>query len=84
MMHAKQCYKGAHVGREVMRMKRLLTLTLAVLLSVGIASVSWAADEPAGGSAPAGDTGAKAPKKHKKHGKKHHKKSKTPAAAPAK
>ncbi len=60
-------------------MKRLLTLALVVLLSVGVASVSWAEDA-AGGAAPAGDTGAKTSKKHKKQGKKH-KKSKTPAAS---
>jgi len=63
-------------------MKRLLTIALAALLSLGIASVSLAQDgAAAGGKAPAGDAGAKAPKKHKKSGKKHKKSKKQEGSA---
>jgi Spy/CpxP family protein refolding chaperone len=70
-------------------MKRLMTLVLAALLSLGVASVSLA-QEPAGDQpfATPGAEHGKAPKKHKKkhHKQKHHKKShrrarRTPAAA---
>ncbi len=62
-------------------MKRLLTLVLVAMLSLGIASVSLAQEGTAGGKAPAADAGAKAPKKHKKSGKKHKKGKKKEGAA---
>ena len=61
-------------------MKRLLTLALVALLSLGIASVSLA-QEGTGDEAPA-QQGVKTPTKHKKQGKKqgkkHRKGKKTP------
>ena len=63
-------------------MKRLMMLVLVALLSLGVASVSFA-QAPAEQAAPSTTPHAKAKKhtkKHKKSGKKG-KKSKTPAAA---
>jgi hypothetical protein len=63
-------------------MKRLLTLVLVALLSLGVASVSLAQEGgAAGGQAPA-EQGAKTPTKHKKkHAKKHKKGKKKEAPA---
>ena len=72
-------------------MKRLMTLVLAALMSLGVASVSLAQEAaPAGGQPAAGEAppAGKATKKHaKKHAKKSGKKSKkkhAPAAEEAK
>ena len=70
-------------------MKRLMTLVLAALLSLGVVSLSLAQEAPAAGGQPAAAGEAaqagKATKKHtKKHAKKSGKKSKkkhAPAAA---
>jgi hypothetical protein len=60
-----------------MLMKRLLTLALVALLSLGVASVSLAQ----GGGTETAPAATKAPKKHKKHGKKHKKGKKTEGQA---
>lgn len=66
-------------------MKKLMTLALVALLSLGIASVSWAQEgAPAGGQAAGGEMKAgKAEKKHKAKKKKKHKKGKKEAAPEA-
>ncbi len=64
-------------------MKRLMTFALVALLSLGVASVSLAQGQPAGGQA-AGEATPKAGKKHKEHKKSGKKHKKTEAAEPAK
>jgi hypothetical protein len=53
-------------------MKRLMTLVLVTLLSVGVAAVSFAQEPAAGGQAGSAETQKPAQAK-KKHTKKHHK-----------
>jgi hypothetical protein len=71
-------------------MKRLATLVLVALLSLGVASLSLAQEAAPAGEQPAAGGAAqtgKATKKHKKHAKKKGKKSKkkeAPAAEEAK
>lgn len=63
-------------------MKRLMTIVLAALLSLSIASVSLAQNEPAGGTMGGASETPHAGKTKKKHKKKHRtgKKKRTPAA----
>ena len=62
-------------------MKKLMTLALVALLSLGVASVSWAQEGAAGGPAGGEAKASKTPKKHK--AKKKHKKGKKDDAAAA-
>jgi hypothetical protein len=70
-------------------MKRLTTLVLAALLSLGVVSLSLAQEAPAAGGQPAaageaaqaGKATKKPKKKHAKKSGKKHKKKEAPAAA---
>ena len=62
-------------------MKKLMTLALVALLSLGIASVTWAQEGAAGGQAASGEKTPKAGKHHKAKKKKKSKKSTQEAPA---
>jgi hypothetical protein len=64
-------------------MKRLMTVALAAMLSIGVASVSWAqagAEGDQGTEMQQGDKAEKQPKKKKKKKRKKAKKHDAPAA----